>query len=239
MMAGLSGAGIFDLAGIAGVAFYLGSYFALQAGFIRGSGYLYAVLNLAASSLVLVSLFNSFNVYSATIQVSWIVISIFGLTRLYLMARSIRFTEEEEGFRREMFEAMDRKTAFRLIRGGTWREAAPGEILVKEGARVSALTFLASGTAEVRLDGVLITQMQAPALVGEMGVLSGLPATATVTVTLSEPARIWQHSADRLEILVADTEIGLQIEGALSRDMRQKLIAGNLRAKQIDEARSA
>ena len=53
-----------DLAGIAGVAFYLGSYFALQAGFIRGSGYLYAVLNLAASSLVLVSLFNSFNVLS-------------------------------------------------------------------------------------------------------------------------------------------------------------------------------
>lgn len=238
-MAALSGVGLFDLAGIAGVGFYLGSYFALQAGFIRGSGFLYPALNLAASALVLISLYNSFNVYSATIQVSWIVISIFGLTRLYLIARAIRFSDEEEAFRAAMFDRMDRKTAFRLIRGGSWRMADPGEVLVQEGARVSALTFLASGSAEVRLAGQVITVMQAPALVGEMGVISGLPATATVTVTLNAPARIWQHSAERLETLVADSEVGLQVEGALSRDMRQKLIAGNMRAARAQDGQSA
>ena len=35
----------YEIAGFAGVAFYLGSYAALQFGWIKGSGYTYPILN--------------------------------------------------------------------------------------------------------------------------------------------------------------------------------------------------
>ena len=72
---------ILDVAGIAGVGFYLGSYTALQLGMLRGDGYAYAILNAAAAALVLLSLKEAFNLSSAVIQVSWIVISLVGITR--------------------------------------------------------------------------------------------------------------------------------------------------------------
>lgn len=72
---------LYDWAGYFGVAFYLISYTCLQLGLIRGSGYAYALMNLTAASLVLVSLTVKFNLASSIIQIMWIVISAFGIAR--------------------------------------------------------------------------------------------------------------------------------------------------------------
>ena len=87
---------LFWMAGLVGVAFYLGSYAALQSGLLSGAGYLHTILNLIAASLVLVSLFAEWNMSSALIQASWIVISLIGLTRLYIRHRMLRFSDEEQ-----------------------------------------------------------------------------------------------------------------------------------------------
>ncbi|MEX0369308.1 MAG: hypothetical protein AB3N09_01665, partial [Tateyamaria sp.] len=71
----------FQIAGFAGVAFYLGSYALLQLGVVRGNGYPYALMNLAGASLVLVSLVTGWNLFSAIIQISWITLSIVGIAR--------------------------------------------------------------------------------------------------------------------------------------------------------------
>src|SRR6056297_2798140 len=81
---------LFEWAGYAGVALCIGAYAALQGGIIRGSGYLYAALNLAAASLLLVSLVESFNLPAALVQVCWIAISTFGILRVFLLSRAIR-----------------------------------------------------------------------------------------------------------------------------------------------------
>jgi len=69
--------------GLAGTALYIGSYFLLQAGKIRGESIAYAVSNLLAAALVLFSLSYKFNLASTLIQVSWIMISLVGLYRIY------------------------------------------------------------------------------------------------------------------------------------------------------------
>lgn len=71
--------GLYQMIGVAGFVVYLASFAALQAKFLDGNGSLYAILNVLAASLVLVSLMDAFNLASALIQVSWIAIGVSGL----------------------------------------------------------------------------------------------------------------------------------------------------------------
>lgn len=89
----MSAFSILDLAGIAGVGFYLDSYAALQFGMLRGDGYAYACLNAIAAAFVLLSLQEAFNLSSAVIQVSWILISLVGITRHYILTHRAKFSE--------------------------------------------------------------------------------------------------------------------------------------------------
>lgn len=72
---------LFSTAGFFGVALYIGFYPALQSGLIVGSGYLHAGANLAAASLVLVSLLTALNRWAAIFPITWIGIGLFGLGR--------------------------------------------------------------------------------------------------------------------------------------------------------------
>jgi hypothetical protein len=58
--------------GLIGVAFYLGSYAMLQFGLLDGQSYSYAILNIIAPALVLVSLGQAFNLSATIIQVLWV-----------------------------------------------------------------------------------------------------------------------------------------------------------------------
>lgn len=70
---------IVQLIGIAGFLTYLASFGALQLRMIDGNGTLYAVMNILAASLVLVSMIEEFNLASTLISVSWIIIGFVGL----------------------------------------------------------------------------------------------------------------------------------------------------------------
>jgi len=79
---------VLELLGVVGFIFYMLAYGLLQLGKLSGQCYSYTLLNMLAASLVLISLVHQFNLASALIQVSWIVISIVGLLRLYRGSRS-------------------------------------------------------------------------------------------------------------------------------------------------------
>ena len=103
--------GVFDWIGMLGVALYLGSYAALQTGFLRGQGYLYPAVNMAAAGCVLISLANNFNLSSAIIQVSWIVISIVGIARMYYVQSRLTFTDNELLFMGDVLSGLPRERA--------------------------------------------------------------------------------------------------------------------------------
>lgn len=173
--------------GLAGVAIYIGAYFALQAGLVRGQGYLYAGLNATAACLVLISLAENFNLPSAVIQVTYISISVFGMVRFYLITHHIRFTDEELGVLSMALPEVPKLECRRFLDKGEWKDAPEGTVLTEEGEPVRQLIFLVSGGARVEVGGKTVAQLDPPALVGEMSVVMKQPASATVTVT--EPSR--------------------------------------------------
>jgi len=78
---------ILECIGVAGFIFYMLSYALLQLGKISGQCYTYTLLNMLAASLVLISLTHQFNLASALIQISWIVISVVGIFRIWASSR--------------------------------------------------------------------------------------------------------------------------------------------------------
>ena len=85
MVGSLSEISVFETAGLLGVAFYLGSYAALQFQLLDCKGIIYPFLNFLAASCVLISLSENFNMSSAIIQISWIAISSYGIIRIALL----------------------------------------------------------------------------------------------------------------------------------------------------------
>lgn len=217
---------LFWAAGLVGVAFYLGSYAGLQSGLLSGAGYVYTILNLIASSLVLVSLMAEWSMSSALIQVSWIAISVVGLTRLYVRNRMLRFTEEEQRLVNACFATMPRLAARRVLDRGVWLDIPEGYTLTREGMPVENFYFVVQGGADVHVGGLKIAEVGASSTVGEMGCLSHAAASACVHV--NQPSRLFRIRSDDLALLVRrDAELKPHLEYAFAHATRQKLVDTN------------
>lgn len=220
--------GLFDVAGVIGVAFYLGSYVVLQAGLIGGTGYAYPAMNLAASALVLVSLITEFNLYSAIIQVSWILVSLGGMTRRYALQRRTRFDPDEEYLRAALFSGLDPLVVRRMFDRADWVDLGPGHDFIEEGEAVDALWVLREGEVAIVVQGREITRVHPLVFLGELAVLNGEPSIGTARTT--GPTRLWRLPAEQLRAVIGgDQGARLQIEGLLSRASRWKLGNANLR----------
>lgn len=223
----------FDLAGYAGVVCYLGSYAALQSGMIRGNGYAYASLNLLAAVLILVSLTKQFNLSATIVQISYITISVVGMARFFLLTRAIRFSNEEADILSRKLPRLSKVSARRFLNLGLWTDAEAGTVLIREGESHGALIYLATGNADILSSDKYVGIVDAGNFLGEMTALEGIPATATVV--LSEPARYFRVEADKLQrIGRRDAEFQLELENALSQDIRRKLVAANERMRAVD-----
>ena len=90
------GVDIYTVIGLAGVAGYIAAYTLLQLGFLDGNGVPYSIANVAAASLVLISLTQDFNLASAITQVVWIVIGVTGLLLRLMQRRSTVYASQNE-----------------------------------------------------------------------------------------------------------------------------------------------
>lgn len=224
----VAGGTFYQWLGIVGVGFYISSYLLLQVGLLRGASYTYTSMNLVGASLVLLSLMSAFNLASAIIQATWIVISIFGLARIYVLRNMIRFDPDEARMVDDVLKEMPPYLAKRLLKRGRWRDALPGEVLTREGAPVTTLFYLLDGAAGVALSGRSLATVTS-GFIGEMNVLHSRPATASVTVTA--PSRVFEIDGGALRAMAAkDTEFRAFLELHLSESTRAKLVASNRQA---------
>lgn len=115
------------------------------------------MLNLCAASLVLLCLTVSFNLNSATIQGFRVVISLLGIARLNWTNRRMLFTGEEKALPGADCPDMPRPIARRFLNLGNWIDAEAGACLLREGAPVTNLHFLADGAVRFRSGGQMIS----------------------------------------------------------------------------------
>ncbi|NNJ76892.1 MAG: cyclic nucleotide-binding domain-containing protein [Anderseniella sp.] len=228
----------FNTIGIVGVSLYIANYTALQTGFVHGQGYVYPTVCLIAASCVLASLMQDFNLSSAVIQITWIAISIVGITRMYVLGVTSRFSDQERKFIRHMATGLAEHRVRALLHNGIWLKADPGTVLTREGQPVDHLSFVASGMANVIVGGKTIATSGAGMAIGEITYLSGEPATATVEV--AEQMHLIRFEADKLRaFLQKNQDIGAVLEQNMANHLRSKLVSMSETASQAPAPASA
>lgn len=116
-----------------------------------------------------------------------------------------------------LLHAASRGTLYEIADGIVELWVGPNTVIVREGDEADALYILVAGAVEVTAlqDGqpVVLRRMTAPDYFGEIGLIHGVPRTATVTAT--DPADLWKVPAE--VFLSAVAEAG--VSGALSDTM--------------------
>ena len=140
--------------------------------------------------------------------------------------RLVDFSSEETVMHEKALPRLGRAQARRLLDQGFWMDGRVGDVLIQEGENAGQLYYLASGTADVRVDDRLVGEIGAGQLVGEATVLGETAAIATVTLT--QPSRFWCAQGDALnDYLAANPEARHALEHSFTVSLRQKLDAMN------------
>lgn len=151
---------------------------------------------------------------------------LFLLGRTWLEGRGVRFTEEERHMIDSLVAGLSASRARHLIDQGIWLTGKEGDVLTREGEPVGHLYYLAEGEARVMSSGSRVGTCRAGDLIGELTVLSGEMASATVV--LNGPARFWCAPAEDLRPYVeAHEDIRRAIEHGFATALKAKLRASN------------
>lgn len=138
----------------------------------------------------------------------------------------VRFSEDESKMYDALFSDLPRSRARHLFDRGVWLTGKAGDTLTYEGALVSHLYYLAEGEARVLLEGQQVGLCHPGDLIGELTVLSGENATATVI--LNTPARFWCAPAEDLRPYVETHEdVRRALEHGFATVLKAKLRASN------------
>jgi cyclic nucleotide-binding protein len=140
--------------------------------------------------------------------------------------RSARFSPDEEAMVAALLPNLAPERARHLLDQGFWLSGDRGDVLTREEEPVGHLYYLAAGEARVLSQGRQVGTCRAGDLIGEVTVLSGEQASATVILT--GPARFWCAPANVLRpYLDAHDEVRHALEQSFATALKSKLRASN------------
>jgi CRP-like cAMP-binding protein len=147
----------------------------------------------------------------------------------YRRHRGRPLAPEERLFHEKMVPSLSPAQTRRLIAAGQWRDVAAGTTLTREGEVVGELCFIARGLVDIMVDGQKVAECRAGSLVGEIGMSTGDPATATAVC--AAPVRYLGFEARRLySVLDRHGDLQDAVELAIQRSLRDKLHRSNFAA---------
>ena len=166
-------------------------------------------------------------------EVVFTLVNIGQLALIFYRNISEKFTDDEAAFYEQVVPSLQRHEVRRVLRTGLWLNADPGTELIRQGELVSHLIFLKSGAADILIDGNPVGVSREGSLVGELGIRSGKPASATVVVR--EPTRYLALERKALcKLMNADSEIAHAIDTANRQNLEAKLLEMNRTALQAN-----
>lgn len=217
---------VFTLSGLAGLVIYLGTYGALQMGWMRSDRYRFAALNILAAALVLLGVFANLDPGWAVVPVLWIALSAVGLIRLWQINQLLEFTDFEREFMQTKLKALSAREARRMLDEGRWVEGWRGQNMARQGDEIGKLYYLSRGEADIIVDGAPVARIGAGSFIGELTVLEGGPANASVV--LSRPSTFFEIPADSLRALAeAQPDLRAHLQKSLLDDTQAKLLQTN------------
>lgn len=146
--------------------------------------------------------------------------------RRFYENKKVRFNADEEALLTGLLADLPRARARHLLDQGFWLNGREGDVLTREEETVNHLFYLAAGEARVTSHGRQVGVCRAGDLIGEVTVLSGDRASATVT--LSGPARFWCAPATELRpYLEAHEDVRHALEKGFTASLKSKLRASN------------
>ncbi|MEX0349426.1 MAG: Crp/Fnr family transcriptional regulator [Paracoccaceae bacterium] len=224
----LSNPEIARICGVFGAGLYICSYFSLQSGLVKGQGFLYPSMNLIAASSVLFSLTANFNLAALIIQVSFITISVFGMTRIYLLTRAVRFTPDEKRFIDNYLTDLRPHQARRLMDTSSIRTVQKGDCLIREGETVENLIYILQGQVSIWMEGHQVNVCGDGQMLGELTFGIGMQATAKVVA--DESTKCIVFDGQKLAALMTrNHEINSALLASHFCSTRDKLIGSNSR----------
>lgn len=146
------------------------------------------------------------------------------LTRLLRELRSLTLRGDEHLLKSRTFAPLSLLSFRRLMKAGQWQTLAPGAVMTQQKQPVTHIRVLVDGAANVVVDGVQVATISAAGIVGEMSLLTGDAATATVTVT--QQARVFEiASAELGSLLQGHEDLRAEFHQAIGSELAAKLVA--------------
>ena len=171
--------------------------------------------------------------FGALLAAAFFVINIIQLAMFYGRARSGRMLSEEQALFDQVLQLDDPSQQGRLRDLMQWRTARVGEVLMEQGQVDPPLVYIASGAVDVSRGDKPVGLCGAGEFLGEMSLVSGASASASVTVR--EPSRIAVFDRDALgQYARAVPDVGASLNAALNRGLASKITRLN-EAGHIDQ----
>lgn len=156
----------------------------------------------------------------------WIVIlfaaNLVQLLRVGLKSGSGLMTAEEQELIEQVLAIEEPAKQRRLRDVITWRDAETGEVLMRQGQVAPPLIYVATGQITIEHEGLPVGTCGPDDFLGEMSLVTGEGASATVKVAL--PARIAVFDREALaNLMAAMPELGRAFERRLNKGLADKI----------------
>ena len=144
------------------------------------------------------------------------------LARLASNTRKGLMSAEEQALIAEVLAIEEPAKQRRLRDVITWRDAETGEVLIRQGQIAPPLIYIATGKMDIEHEGLPVGTCGPDDFIGEMSLVSGEGASATVKVAM--PARIAEFDREGVQRLAAAMpEFSRALDRALNRGLSAKI----------------
>ena len=148
------------------------------------------------------------------------------LALLLYRSRSGYFRSEEVELMSKVLEVEEPAHQRRLLDVIEWRDVPVGEVLMRQGQAEPPLVYVASGAGAIEVDGKIVGVCGAGDFLGEMSMITGERASASVSVTNAMRIARFDRAA-LAQLSGALPELSRAFERALNRGLAAKVLRMN------------